>query len=41
MIIFFLPLVKVGGMRVVQHKNPNSSTEERHLEDVTGLTVNC
>lgn len=33
--------VKVGGMRVVQHKNTSSSssTEESNLEDVTGLTV--
>lgn len=32
--------VKVGGMRVVQHKSSNSSSEDKHLEDVTGLTVN-
>lgn len=38
---FFVFSVKVGGMRVVQHKPPGpKETATADLEDCTGLTVN-
>jgi len=32
------PAVKAGGMRIVQHKTPNTERPAKDLEDVTGLT---
>jgi len=31
--------VKAGGMRIVQHKTPNTERPAKDLEDCTGLTV--
>uniref|UniRef100_A0A0K8TQ59 Putative death-associated protein 1 n=1 Tax=Tabanus bromius TaxID=304241 RepID=A0A0K8TQ59_TABBR len=33
------PAVKAGGMRIVQHKNPNPERPAKDAEDCTGLTT--
>lgn len=37
--IFIFKTVKAGGMRIVQHKTPNTERAPKDLEDCTGLTV--
>lgn len=36
---FIFITVKAGGMRIVQHKTPNTERAPKDLEDCTGLTV--
>lgn len=35
----YFQTVKAGGMRIVQHKTPNTERPAKDLEDCTGLTV--